>query len=265
MTSENDRLNSLLRALINERPEYSDIKIPASIADKRNLLRALMNVRMPAPIDQSTLKLQDDELATQRDEKGIDLLSDIPCSPVDSRLRLWQGDITRLAVDAIVNAANSQMLGCFVPLHKCIDNAIHSAAGIELRLECKEIMRQQGHDEPTGKAKITRGYNLPAKWVIHTVGPIVYGDRPSSDDCRLLADCYRSCLELAEAHHLSSIAFCCISTGEFHFPQQQAAQIAFDTVCDYFRSKTDSAIKAVVFNVFKDSDLAIYQKLLGYD
>lgn len=265
MNSESERLDMLLRALLRERPEYSNIQIPHSITDKRNLLRALMNVRPPAPLSEEIMKLQDEELAEQRGEKGIVTLDSIPASPVNPRLRLWQGDITRLKVDAIVNAANSQMLGCFIPLHKCIDNAIHSAAGMELRSECNRIMLAQSHDEPTGKAKITPGYNLPAKNVIHTVGPIVYGSYPTDEDCKLLADCYRNGLISAESNGLKSIAFCCISTGEFHFPQIEAAEIAIKTVIEYFISTPDTKIETVIFNVFKDTDLEIYRKLLGYD
>lgn len=265
MISENERLTTLLRALLKESPKYSHISIPDSIEEKRELLRALMNVRMPAPVDRDILSLQDQELSIQREEKGVVALSSIAPSPVDPRLRLWQGDITRLQVDAIVNAANCKMLGCFIPLHKCIDNAIHSAAGMELREECDHIMHEQGHDEPTGKAKITKGYNLPAKWVIHTVGPIVYGLYPTEEDCHLLADCYRNCLALADEKSLESIAFCCISTGEFHFPQQEAAEIAVETVTSYFKEHPDSSVKAVVFNVFKDQDYTIYKKLLGYE
>ena len=264
MTSESDRLDTLLRALLAERPEYSRIVIPATIAEKRDLLRALMNVRGPQPLDDKLMRLQDDELAEQRREKGEVALDTIPESPLDPRLRLWQGDITRLRVDAIVNAANSKMLGCFVPLHRCIDNAIHSAAGMELREECERIMQHQGCDEPTGKAKITHGYNLPAKWVIHTVGPIVYGDAPTQEDCRLLSDCYRSCLELADEKGLKSIAFCCISTGEFRFPHTEAAEIAVSTVNTFLQTHKDTSLDTIVFNVYKDVDLHIYEKLLGY-
>lgn len=262
MISENERLDTLLRSLLAEQPEYSRISIPSTVKEKRDLLRALMNVRAPRPLDDKLLRLQDDELALQRDEKGVVTLDSIPCSPLDPRLRLWQGDITRLQVDAIVNAANSQMLGCFVPLHRCIDNAIHSAAGMELRRECADIMHRQGHDEPTGQAKITRGYNLPAKWVIHTVGPIVYGPAPTEKDCRLLSDCYTNCLALADEKNLSSIAFCCISTGEFHFPHAEAADIAVATVNAYFRTHRNSSVTTVVFNVFKEEDYVIYRKLL---
>ncbi len=254
MTSEKEKLNKLLGVLLKEHPEYSHISIPESIEDKRKLLRSLMNVRMPSPLSEDVLHLQDEELAEQRDEKGVVTLDSIPVSPLDPKLRLWQGDITRLKVDAIVNAANSQMLGCFIPMHKCIDNAIHSAAGMQLREECAHIMHEQGHEEPTGKAKITHGYNLPAKWVIHTVGPIVYGDYPTEEDCHLLADCYRNCMALADDKGLKSVAFCCISTGEFHFPQEAAAEIAVATVTDYLGQHPDTSLAAIVFNVFKDTD-----------
>lgn len=265
MTSEEIRLDSLLRALLSERPELSGVEVPATVAGKRSLLRALMNVRPPRALAPDVMRLQDEELATQRAEKGVVTLAEIAPSPLNPVLRLWQGDITRLAVDAIVNAANSQMLGCFVPLHKCIDNAIHSAAGIELRNECDRLMHLQGHDEPTGQAKITPGYNLPAQWVIHTVGPIVYTHEPTPEDCRLLADCYRNCMALAGSHALASIAFCCISTGEFRFPQRPAAVIAVDTVSQYLASHPATSLRAVVFNVFKDTDYTIYRDLLGYD
>ena len=172
---------------------------------------------------------------------------------------MWQGDITTLAVDAIVNAANSQMLGCFVPCHGCIDNAIHSASGIQLRLECARIMAKQGFEEPTGRAKITEAYNLPCRYVLHTVGPIIYG-KVTVESRRLLAECYRSCLELAAAYELKSIAFCCISTGEFHFPNELAARIAIETVKEY--RQTHHNPMEVVFNVFKDSDYEIYERLL---
>ncbi len=265
MTSEKNRLNKLLRALLAERPEYSVISIPDSIDSKRNLLRSLMNVRMASPLPDNILTLQNEELAEQCREKGIVRLDSIPVSPLNPLIRLWQGDITRLKVDAIVNAANSQMLGCFIPLHRCIDNAIHSAAGMQLREECASIMRAQGHDEPTGHAKITHGYNLPAKWVIHTVGPIVYGDYPTDEDCRLLADCYRNCLELADNKGLESLAFCCISTGEFRFPHEKAAEIAITTVLDFLNSPPAGSLTAIVFNVFKDQDYNLYKKLLGYE
>lgn len=262
MTSESDRLDTLLRALLRERPELSHINIPDGIADKRNLLRALMNVRPPLAIDPEIMRLQDEELAVQRNERGVVEPDSIPVSALDPRLRLWQGDITRLKVDAIVNAANSQMLGCFIPMHRCIDNAIHSAAGMELREECAGLMREQNHPEPAGQAKITKGYNLPAKWVIHTVGPIVYGEYPTEEDIRLLADCYLNCLALADSNGLASIAFCCISTGEFRFPQAEASEIAVATVRKYLESHPDTSLNTIIFNVFKDVDFYLYKNLL---
>ncbi len=263
MISEKEKLDKLLRALLRERSEYAYIDIPESIEDKRKLLRSLMNVRMPSPLPPEIMHIQDDELSEQRREKGVVSLDSIPASPIYPRLRLWQGDSTRLQVDAIVNAANSQMLGCFIPLHRCIDNAIHSAAGMQLREECASIMHAQGHEEPTGKAKITHGYNLPSKWVIHTVGPIVFGDYPTEEDRRLLSDCYRNCLRLADEKGLKSIAFCCISTGEFRFPQNLAAEIAVSTVREYLQENPAATLEAIVFNVFKDSDYYLYKDLLG--
>ena len=178
-------------------------------------------------------------------------------------LILWQGDITRLAADGIVNAANSAMLGCFAPCHSCIDNAIHSAAGLQLREACAQLMQQQGHPESTGQAKITPAYNLPSKFVIHTVGPIILADRqPNEAEANLLASCYRSCLELAAQHQLNSIAFCCISTGEFHYPRKEAAQVALNTVSKWLAS-SGSDMK-VIFNVFKDEDLEVYKSLLRF-
>jgi len=258
-------LDFVLKCLIEEQPEYRQLNIPPDLPGKRRIMRSLMNRRPAAPASEQLLKAQDKELQKQLDEKGIIGLTQATVSPIDNRLRLWQGDITRLNIDAIVNAANSQMLGCFVPLHGCIDNVIHSAAGIQLRMECNELMNKQGHPEPTGSAKITRGYNLPSKYVIHTVGPIIYGSTVTNVDENQLADCYRSCLQLADENKLRSIAFCCISTGEYRFPNQQAAEIAVTTVTEYFESHSFSGIEAVVFNVFKDIDYVIYSKLLQFE
>lgn len=263
MTSETGRLDTLLHALLNERADGAAMELPQTLEGKRRLLRALMNTRPPEPLSADLLALQDEVLQRQREEKGVADLDGIPPSPRSPRLRLWQGDITRLRVDAIVNAANAGLLGCFTPLHNCIDNAIHSAAGMQLREECHSLILRQGHEEPTGKAKITRGYNLPASWVIHTVGPIVHGPQPTATDCRLLADCYRNCLELADKHRLGSIAFCCISTGVFRFPHAKAAEIAVATVQAYLRAEA-SGLGAVVFNVFRDDDRELYTDLLGY-
>ena len=266
MTRE-QRVRSLINYLKKENDGYASIMEPVNYHEKRNLLRSLMNVRWPGEASPEYLKLQDELLKEELKKKGIVRLKDIPvvedeypCSGIKNadRISIWQGDITRLSVDAIVNAANSQMLGCFVPCHGCIDNAIHSAAGIQLRNECAEIMDRQGHEEPTGKAKITKGYNLPAKHVIHTVGPIV-GISVTEKQREQLQSCYLSSMSLAEKERLWSIAFCCISTGEFHFPNKLAAQIAVETV-DRYLSK--SRLERVVFNVFKDEDLNIYKKLM---
>ena len=258
--TENGRLDYLIEILLRENNEYSGIAIPGSVAEKRRLLRALMNVRPPRPVTHELTALQDEELQKQLKEKGT---VDADELSYKGRYAIWQGDITRLKADAIVNAANSQMLGCFVPLHGCIDNAIHSAAGVQLRLTCNEIMNKKGHEEPTGEAIVTPAFNLPARYVIHTVGPIVYSDRPTDEDCRMLASCYCNCLGAAEQYHLKSIAFCCISTGEFRFPNREAAEIALETVDSYFSEHPDSTIRKVIFNVFKDKDRQIYTELLG--
>ena len=257
-----ERLDFLIKRLKEESTEYAHLPIPDNIKDKQKLLRALMNVRPPQPIADEWLTLQDEELQEQLAEKGV---VDIDTLPRKGKYILWQGDITRLNTDAIVNAANSQMLGCFVPLHGCIDNAIHSAAGVQLRLACNSLMRNKGIPEPTGEAEITPAFNLPSKYVIHTVGPIVYGDKPTLQDKRLLESCYRSCLECAEANGLTSIAFCCISTGEFHYPNREAAEVALATVDNYFTEHPHLSINMVVFNVFKDIDYNIYSKLLNDD
>lgn len=260
------QLNELLKIndmLLKDQPEFRQEAetFPKDTVNQRRLMRSLMNVRYPRVVPKALLEAQDAYLLREREEKGVVHVAELPVSESDSRLVLWQGDITRLDADAIVNAANSQMLGCFVPCHGCIDNAIHSAAGMELREECAEIMRAQGYEEPTGQAKITKGYNLPAKHVIHTVGPIIY-DRVTEEDREDLASCYRSCLALAEENGLKSIAFCCISTGEFHFPNREAAEIAVKTVKDFLDSHPDGSLQKVIFNVFKDYDKEIYEKLL---
>ena len=261
-----NRLDYLIEYLLKEDPQYSEMEIPSDLQGKRDLFRALRNVRWPKPVSEEFLRLQDEELQEQLQEKGIVDLN--KPSTFNSKLSttlnltIWQGDITRLKVDAIVNAANSQMLGCFHPLHKCIDNAIHSAAGVQLRKECYQLMLQQGHEESTGQAKITKAYNLPCKYVIHTVGPIIPTGIPNPLQKEQLASCYRSIMQLADENHLESVAFCCISTGEFRFPNQLAAEIAVQTVKDYLTEHPDSSIKQVVFNVFKDIDRDIYQRLL---
>lgn len=260
-TDRQERLRRILHMLLAERVDMN--QVPEELQAQQRLMRALLNIRPPRPVSREFLNLQDKELQEQLAEKGVVELDDIPVCAGEPRFRLWQGDITRLHVDAITNAANSQMLGCFVPLHGCIDNAIHSAAGVQLRLECERMMDEQGHLEPTGRAKLTGGYNLPARHVIHTVGPVVPDGIPTEEQKRQLASCYRSCLELADSHGLGSVAFCCISTGEFCFPNQLAAQIAVSTVTDYLDRHPKTSIQALIFNVFKDEDYHIYQSLLS--
>lgn len=259
MTQKERRLY-LISELLKEQSGYAGLEIPKNEDGQKRLLRSLFNIRMPRPAGQEFLAVQDAYLQEEIRQKGITDLTDL--TPVQEGIYLWQGDITTLRCDAIVNAANSQMLGCFVPCHGCIDNAIHTFAGVQLRLACAELMQQQGHEEETGKAKITPAFNLPCRYVLHTVGPIV-GGLLTKKDKDLLASCYRSCLELAGQNHIKSIAFCCISTGEFHFPNERAAEIAIQTVKDY-KKHTQNKIK-VIFNVFKETDLNIYRKLLGVE
>lgn len=254
--TQDERLDFLLRYLLAERKEYASIRMPNSVSEKRHLLRSLMNVRPPIPASAEFLAVQDAYLQARLSERGVTRLGEL--KPAQPGIYLWQGDITTLAADAIVNAANSQMLGCFVPCHGCIDNAIHTYAGVQLRLACAAAMRQQGQEEATGHAKITKAYNLPCRFVLHTVGPIICGSVTKADR-ELLASCYRSCLDLAAETGLHSVAFCCISTGEFHFPGELAAEIAVHIV-QAWRQQHPNQIE-VIFNVFKDSDYEIYQRL----
>lgn len=257
MTQEERRMY-LIRALLEENPRYPEI--PPSDKQQKMLLRSLMNVRPPRQISEGFLAVQDEYLREELRQRGITDLADL--TPIGEGIYLWQGDITTLRCDAIVNAANSQLLGCFCPCHGCIDNCIHTYAGVQLRLECARLMKRQGREEETGRAKITRAYNLPCKYILHTVGPIIQG-RLTKRDEELLASCYRSCLELAVRNGVDSIAFCCISTGVFHFPNDRAAEIAVRTVREFIQEKK-SGIK-VIFNVFKDLDYKIYRNLLGVD
>lgn len=258
--NQNERRLFLIRSLLNERLEYRDWRIPQDVSDQKLLLRGLLNVRPAQVCNPEFLRVQDAYLRQATAEKGITDCSAL--SPVQPGLYLWQGDITTLKCDAIVNAANSGMTGCYAPNHRCIDNAIHTFAGVQLRLACAEIMERQGCLEPTGQAKITPAFNLPCRYILHTVGPIV-DESPTERDCAQLESCYRACLTLAAENHLESIAFCCISTGEFHFPNEQAAQIAVQTVKTFLNQK--SSVKKVIFNVFKDLDREIYARLLRAD
>ncbi len=250
----------LLQYLLKENPEYQDLDTPRSEGQQRQLLRGLMNIRAPQAADEAFLRVQDDYLRSETAAKGITDVNDL--TPLRPGLYLWQGDITTLKCDAIVNAANSGMTGCYIPNHRCIDNAIHTYAGVQLRRYCAEMMERQGHPEPTGQAKLTPAFDLPCKYILHTVGPIV-DHRVTRREEALLASCYRSCLQLAEEKGLESVAFCCISTGVFHFPNQRAAEIAVHTVESFLAGST--SVKKVIFNVFKDTDKAIYRQLLCAD
>lgn len=273
--AQEERLDYLLRAFKEDSWRYRDLEVGEGYEDRRMALRSLMNIRMPGEMKEDVLRVQDEFLSEEAKEKGVVTAGEIPTvreqygcgEPYAEKLSLWQGDITRLSVDAIVNAANSQMLGCFVPCHRCIDNAIHSAAGIRLREECSQYMRRRKmqygsrYEEPTGRAVLTKGYGLPAKHVIHTVGPIVgycLTDALKKD----LENCYRNVLECCVENGIRTVAFCCISTGEFRFPNDEAARIATGTVLR-FMEEHGQEFDRVVFNVFKDVDREIYERELA--
>ena len=258
--NQNERRRWLIHALLEEMPQYQYPVFPYTAERQWRLLRSLMNVRPPMPVSEEFLRIQDAFLKEMTEGKGVADADSLPPCTGDHRLVLWQGDITTLRCDAVVNAANSQMLGCFSPCHGCIDNIIHTMSGVQLRLACHGVMQKQRHEEPTGQAKITPGFNLPARYVLHTVGPIIC-DKVTAEDEKLLASCYRSCLSLAAENGCKNIAFCCISTGVFRFPASRAAEIAVETARDFFQK--ESSIQRIIFNVFKDSDLTIYRKLLS--
>ena len=255
-----ERRRYLIQELLAEQSRYRGLSVPTDPAEQKQLLRSLMNVRMPGPVSRDLLAVQDAYLQEELAQKRVTDLAGL--TPISAGIYLWQGDITTLRCDAIVNAANSRLTGCYVPCHRCIDNCIHTYAGMQLRQECAAILREQGREEETGGAKITKAYNLPCKYVLHTVGPIISGPLTARDEA-LLASCYRSCLELTEQHGIKSVAFCCISTGEFHFPNDRAAEIAVQTVRDY-TAANQSEIQ-VIFNVFKDVDYEIYHNILTAD
>ena len=254
--TQNERLLYLIEYLLIENSAFSNMVIPDNETEQFKLFRSLVNIRPPKAASKEFLTLQDAYLKEEIANKGITDIGRL--APIKNNIYLWQGDITTLKCGAIVNAANSGMTGCYSPCHGCIDNAIHTYAGVQLRLECSEIMKKQGYAEPTGNAKITKSYNLPCDYVIHTVGPIISSTVTEADK-KMLASCYRSCLELAVKNGIKSIAFCCISTGEFNFPNDKAAEIAVKTIIDFQRQ---NQIK-VVFNVFTEKDLHIYRQLLG--
>jgi O-acetyl-ADP-ribose deacetylase (regulator of RNase III) len=262
--TQEERLDYLVEEFKTDSGEYRNIDTPKDTEGKRRVLRSLMNIRMPRNISSDVLRVQDEYLKGRSEEKGIVTLSDIP--EIRKGLSIWQGDITRLSVDAIVNAANSQMLGCFVPMHTCIDNCIHTYAGVQLRAECSRQMNQlrirygRDYEQPTAVPMLTEAYNLPAKKVIHIVGPIVqYKLTPELE--KDLENCYRNTLDMCAENSLKSVAFCCISTGVFHFPNKKAAEIAVKTVSEWLRDNPGK-VERVIFNVFKDEDKAIYEKLI---
>ena len=263
--TQEERLDYLVEEFKADSGEYKSIETPKDAEGKRRVLRSLMNIRMPRNISSDVLRVQDEYLKGRSEEKGIITLSDIP--EIRNGLSIWQGDITRLAVDAIVNAANSQMLGCFVPMHTCIDNCIHTYAGVQLRAECSRQMNQlrirygRSYEQPTAVPMLTDGYNLPAKKVIHIVGPIVQNKLTPALE-KDLADCYRNTLDMCKDNGLKSVAFCCISTGVFRFPGRRAAEIAVETVTDW-TLKHSGEIERVIFNVFKEEDREIYEGLLS--
>ncbi len=271
--NQNERLDYLVEQFKEDSGEYRDLRTPADPAGKRRILRSLMNIRMPRMMDPSVLAVQDEYLKERNKENGIVRVKDIPTiaalgsrHPQADRISIWQGDITRLAADAIVNAANSQMLGCFVPMHTCIDNCIHTYAGIQLRAECSRQMTAlrkiygADYEQPTAVPMLTDGYNLPAKKVVHIVGPIVSG-RLTKDLEQDLKDCYRNTLDMCLQNEIRSVAFCCISTGVFHFPNQRAAEIAVRTVTDWL-NEHQGGMERVIFNVFKEEDRKYYEKEL---
>ena len=264
MKTQEERLDYLVEAFIAESDEYKDIQVPEDIQGKRNLLRSLMNIRMPGPMADETIRIQDEYLKQRAIERGVVSLDDIPA--IHDQLSLWQGDITRLKVDAIVNAANSQMLGCFIPMHACIDNCIHTYAGIQLRAECdrqmkaKRIIYGKDYEQPTAVPILSDAYNLPSKKIIHVTGPIVQ-DQLTPTLEKELADCYINVLDMCKDNGLRSVAFCCISTGVFRFPNKKAAQIAVDTVRRWLEDHPET-MDRVIFNVFKDEDRYYYEELI---
>ncbi len=273
-TDQQQRLDYLVKRFKDEAPEYIRVRIPDDTEGKQRLLRSLMNVRMPKPASSEVLSVQDTYLRGRALEKGIVNITEMPTvreslgstGPFSDHISVWQGDITRIAADAIVNAANSQMLGCFIPMHTCIDNCIHTYAGVQLREDCARRMSSlrlkfgEDYEQPTAVPMLTDAYNLPAKKVIHIVGPVVqYELTPQLEQD--LADCYRNTLNMCRENGLVSVAFCCISTGVFHFPNKRAAEIAVQTVTEWM-SENPGGIERVIFNVFKDEDKRYYEELL---
>ncbi len=246
-------LNKLTKILIEERNNIPPLN-KGNLSDP-DYFRALCNIRPPAPVSEEFLTLQDKYLKEETEKRGVVKTEDLI---FHDQIALWQGDITRLACDAIVNAGNSALLGCFQPLHNCIDNVIHSWAGIQVRLDCDEIM--QGKQLPNGEVVVTPAYNLPSKYIFHTVGPVVKLDQPSRQDIADLRMCYLSCLDKAREMGLQHIAFCCLSTGVFGYPQDQAANLAVEVVRKWLN---DNGGLRVIFNVFLDKDRSLYEQELS--
>ncbi|SFA97906.1 O-acetyl-ADP-ribose deacetylase (regulator of RNase III), contains Macro domain [Acetitomaculum ruminis DSM 5522] len=263
--NQDERRRYLITELLKENPRYNEIEIPTDIEEQKTLLRGLMNIRMAAPMTGEFENIQNEYLKECLNEKGIVHIEDL--EPVKEGIYLWKGDITRLATDAVVNAANSEMTGCYQPNHDCIDNCIHTYAGIQLRNFCQELMDElkniygKFYEEQTGIAKITPAYNLPCKYVIHTVGPVVKDGNLTAEHEELLRSCYVSCLDIAELNELESIALCCVSTGTYMFPEERAAQIAVETVNEFKESK-QSKMK-IIFNVYRQEDYQAYKAILG--
>ena len=266
MNTIEQKLNYLIEVLKNEIDRYKNLDIPENVEDKKILLRSLMNVRQPKEISKEFLKVQDEYLTERNKQKGIVYLKDIKTVPSSNKISIWQGDITKIACDAIVNAANSRMLGCFAPMHTCIDNCIHTFAGVQLRNKCNEIMNKfrkkfgDDYEQPTSVPIITDGYNLPAKKVIHVAGPVVVGKLTKFLE-QDLKNCYKNVLDMCLENNLKSVAFCCISTGVFSFPNERAAEIAVETVTSWLKEKGNK-MDRIIFNVFKQEDKLYYEKFL---
>ena len=275
MNNQQERLDYLLQYMQQEMEEYQSVEIPDEYEDRKKTLRGFMNMRMPKPVPEEIYQVQDLFLQEEAEEKGIIEWKRIPTvkrkygsiHPFANKLSVWKGDITRLKVGAIVNAANSQLLGCFIPCHNCVDNAIHSASGMQLREECYSIMQKKrmefgkDYEEPVGSAILTKGYNLPAEYIIHTVGPVV-DSKLNSELCGQLQDCYESVLKCAIDNEIRTVALCCISTGEFCFPNEVAANIAVETVSEFLEKHNDK-FDRIIFNVFKRRDLELYKNRLN--
>ena len=262
--TQNHRLDYLVEEFKRDSVQYKDLETPKDTEGKRRILRSLMNIRMPGKMNEAVLAVQDDYLRERIRENGIVKPADIPV--IRDQISIWQGDITRLAADAIVNAANSQMLGCFVPMHTCIDNCIHTFAGVQLREECHRQMKTlrirygRDYEQPTAVPMLTDAYNLPAKKVVHIVGPVVrYGLTKELEE--QLASCYRNTLDMCLENGIRTVAFCCISTGVFRFPNKRASQIAVQTVSEWLSMHTGQ-MDRIIFNVFKDEDREYYEQFL---